>query len=75
MATSVRELRNKPDEELREDLANHREELFNLEFQSATEQIDNPARIRQLRRDVARVLTVLRERELGIRGAASKAKK
>jgi large subunit ribosomal protein L29 len=71
---SVRDLRNKPDEELREDLGNFREELFNLRFQSATEQIDNPGRIRQLRKDIARVITILRERELGIRGAASKEK-
>jgi len=72
---SVRDLRNKPDEELREDLVNFREELFNLKFQSATEQIDNPGRIRWLRKSVAQVLTILRERELGTRGATSKAGK
>jgi large subunit ribosomal protein L29 len=73
--STVRDLRDKPDEELREDLVNFREELFNLRFQSATEQIDNPGRIRFLRKNVARAITILRERELGTRGAASKEKK
>jgi len=71
---SVEEIRNKPDEELREDLANAREELFNLKFQSATEQIESPARIGELRRGIARIQTILRERELGIRGAEPRGK-
>ncbi|MBC7343425.1 MAG: 50S ribosomal protein L29 [Clostridia bacterium] len=41
-----------------------KEELFNLRFQMATGQLDNPLRIREVRRDIARVKTVLREREL-----------
>jgi len=70
----ARELRLKPDEEIREDLANYRQELFNLRFQSATEQIESPSRIRQLRRSIARAVTVMRERELGIRGAEGREK-
>ena len=62
----IEDIRNKPSEELQDDMLNSREELFNLKFQSATEQIENPARIRELRRTVARINTVLRQRELGI---------
>ncbi len=66
---NIDEVRGKPDPELREDLVNTRQELFDLRFQSATEQIESPARIRELRRSIARIETVLRERDLGIRGA------
>ncbi len=62
----IEDIRNKPSDELQDDLLNTREELFNLKFQSATEQIENPARIQELRRTVARIHTVLRQRELGI---------
>ena len=41
-------------------------ELFNLRFQNATGQLDNTARVRSVRKDIARIYTVLRERELGI---------
>ena len=68
------DIRSRPDEERRDDLSNAGEELFNLRFQSATEQIENPARIRELRRGIARINTVLRERELGIRGAEPRTK-
>lgn len=61
------DMRRKPDDELREDLVSSREELFNLRFQSSTEQIENPARITELRRGIARIETLLRERQLGIR--------
>ncbi len=50
--------------ELRARLDESRKELFNLRFQLATGQLDNPARLGHVRRDVARVLTVLREREI-----------
>jgi large subunit ribosomal protein L29 len=43
-----------------------KEELFNLRFQLATGQLDNPARMRELRREVARIATVLREREIEV---------
>jgi len=61
MANAV-ELRDLPDDELLIRLEAAKEELFNLRFQFATSQLDNPRRIKQVRHDVARVLTVLRER-------------
>lgn len=52
--------------EIEQKLAQYKEELFNLRFQSVTGQLENPARLRQVRKDIARCKTVLRERELGI---------
>jgi large subunit ribosomal protein L29 len=52
--------------EIEQKLAQYKEELFNLRFQSATGQLDNPARLRQVRKNIARCKTILRERELGI---------
>lgn len=52
--------------ELEDRLTESRKELFNLRFQKATGQLDNTARVGQLRKDVARILTVLRQQELGI---------
>ena len=46
-----------------------KEELFNLRFQAATGQLDNNSRLRTVKKDIARIYTVLRERELGIRTA------
>jgi len=60
----VRELRELPDDELRQELADHKEELFNLRFQAVTGQLDNPRRIKEVKREIARVLTVMREREI-----------
>ena len=62
--TRVRELRDHSDEELIERLESSKEELFNLRFQLATGQLDNPMRIKDVRHDVARILTILRERDL-----------
>lgn len=50
-------------EELNGRLADLREELFNLRFQHATGQLDNPMRLGQLKKDIARALTMLREKE------------
>lgn len=58
------ELRELGDVDLEEKLADLKEELFNLRFQKATGQITNSARIPQVKRDIARVLTIQREREL-----------
>jgi len=58
----VAELRELPDDELLARLEGLREELFNLRFQAATGQLDNPMRIKEVRHDVARMLTVLRSR-------------
>ena len=52
------------DTDLIERLSDAKEELFNLRFQFATGQLDNPARLREVRRDIARVLTELRAREI-----------
>jgi large subunit ribosomal protein L29 len=62
--TRVAELRDLGDDELLERLDANKEELFNLRFQLATGQLDNPMRIKQVRRDVARILTVLSERRI-----------
>ncbi len=61
---NTKDLRELSAEELREREGDLREELFNLRVQHATRQIENTARIPRVRRDIARVLTVLREREL-----------
>jgi large subunit ribosomal protein L29 len=58
----AKELRELPDEDLLERVESLKEELFNLRFQFATGQLDNPMRIRTVRHDIARLLTVLRQR-------------
>ena len=58
------EIRDLPQTELEQKLAETKEELFNLRFQNATGQLDNYKRIGQLRKDVARIKTILRQREL-----------
>ena len=60
------DLRKHEDERLVEELRQAKEELFNLRFQSATGQLDNHGRLRAVRRDIARIYTIMRERELGI---------
>jgi len=64
--TTAAELRAVNAEDLAEKLAEAKEELFNLRFQNATGQLDNTARLRAVRKDIARIYTVMRERELGI---------
>jgi len=64
----TRELRVKSDEELRQSLAQLRREALNLRFQKETEEFRNKARFSNIRQDVARILTILRERELGLEG-------
>jgi len=64
MPSKALELRELPDHELLVRIEGAKEELFNLRFQLATGQLDNTARLRELRRDVARIATVLREREI-----------
>lgn len=58
------ELRELPDDELRQRYAEGKEELFNLRFQVVTGQLDDPRQLSRVRRDIARVLTVMREREI-----------
>jgi large subunit ribosomal protein L29 len=57
------------DDRLAEELRKAKEELFNLRFQSATGQLDSHGRLKAVKRDIARIYTILRERELGIRTA------
>ncbi|MFT4148141.1 MAG: 50S ribosomal protein L29 [Micrococcaceae bacterium] len=52
--------------ELSSQLAKAKEELFNLRFQSATGQLENSARLKTVKKEIARIYTILRERELGI---------
>ena len=60
------QLRGLEDGPLADALAEAKKELFNLRFQSATGQLDNHGRLRAVRRDIARIYTEMRERELGI---------
>jgi|SRR5215207_2059298 large subunit ribosomal protein L29 len=67
MATlTAAELRNLGKDELLEKLGNAKEELFNLRFQAATGQLESHGRLRAVRKDIARIYTVLTERALGI---------
>jgi len=58
------ELSDLPYEELQEKMAESKEELFNLRFQLATNQLDNTARVANVRRDIARIATEMREQEI-----------
>jgi len=60
------EIRAGEDDELETKLREAKEELFNLRFQSATGQLESHGRLKAVRRDIARIYTILRERELGI---------
>ncbi|HJQ76419.1 MAG TPA: 50S ribosomal protein L29 [Acidimicrobiia bacterium] len=61
---SVADIRELNDEELMEALVEAKEERFNLRFQVATNQLDNTARLKTVKKEIARILTVMREREL-----------
>lgn len=63
---TIQNLNEKTNEEIEGFLKKSKEELFNLRFQSATGQLDNTARLKAVKHDIARMYTVLRERELGI---------
>ena len=60
------ELREQTDEELVSRLREAKAELFNLRVQSATGQLDNHSRLKVIRKDIARIYTIMRERELGL---------
>jgi large subunit ribosomal protein L29 len=66
MTTTGAELRELDDDELENRLINARKELFNLRFQAATGRLDNSARTGDVRRDIARMLTVMRARETDV---------
>lgn len=64
------ELRELSDRELQEKIRELKDELFNLRFQMATGQLENTMRLREVRKSIARVKTILRERELAAAGKA-----
>jgi large subunit ribosomal protein L29 len=59
-------LHEKTDEELKDELVDTKKELFNLRFQNATNQLDNTARIHEVRKNIARIQTVITQRKMGI---------
>jgi large subunit ribosomal protein L29 len=65
-ATKTQEFRGQTNEDLQKKLKEAKEELFNLRFQSATGQLENHGRLRSVKTEIARIYTILRERELGI---------
>ena len=67
MATTAHELNDMTNVDLEAKLREAKEELFNLRFQAATGQLESHGRLRTVKRDIARIYTVVRERELGIR--------
>lgn len=69
MATTAHELDEMNDIDLEAKLRESKEELFNLRFQAATGQLESHGRLRTVKKDIARIYTVVRERELGIRTA------
>ncbi len=69
---TVAEIRQKEVDDLRREIASAEKEIWKLRFSRGSEKAGDPSRIRHLRKDVARMLTVLRERELGIERGAKK---
>lgn len=66
-------IREKADVEIREQLADLRKELFHRQFRGGADEVEERGKFRKLRREVARLKTILRERELGARGQKSAA--
>ena len=62
----IQEIRDLSTQELEDKVKDLKEELFNLRFQNATNQLENPGRIAGVKKDIAKVKTILREKELGI---------
>jgi len=60
---NAKEIRDRSDDELRKALGDLEEQLFKLRFQKSTGQIENPIKIREVRKDIARMLTVMGERQ------------
>jgi len=70
MSMNTSEFREMSLEEVRSKIADLQEEAFNLRFQHVSGQLSSPIRLRQVRRDIARARTVMREHELGMRPLA-----
>lgn len=64
----IEEIRGKEDSEIEFDIAQVEKEYFEMRFRSLTEGNQNPSRLGELRKDIARMKTILRERQLGVRG-------
>jgi len=64
----ITELRDLTNEELQAKLSDFREELFNLRFQKALNRLDNPLRMKVVKRDIARIKTLIKERQLSVSG-------
>ena len=62
----IQDIRDLSTQELEDKIKDLKDELLNLRFQNATNQLDNPVRIASVKKDIARVKTVLKEKELGI---------
>ncbi len=73
MASKAAEIRDMPDDGLLQHLADTKQELFNLRFQHVTGQLDNYSRLRELKREIARINTELRAREIAAAEALEKA--
>ncbi len=70
MALNASDIRDLPLDDMERQLAETKQELFNLRFQNATGELDNYMRLKELRRDVARIKTIIREKELEEEGGA-----
>jgi large subunit ribosomal protein L29 len=69
---NVKEMRQKPAEDLRREITAAEREIWKTKFQRGSEKAGDPNKVRTLRREVARMMTVLRERELGVERGAKK---
>ena len=67
----INEIRDLSQQELLDKLQDLKEELFNLRFQNATNQLDNPMRIVAVKKEIARVKTIIKEKELGLNAGAN----
>ncbi len=67
----INEIRDLSEQELVDKLQDLKEELFNLRFQNATNQLDNPMRIVAVKKEIARVKTIIKEKELGLNANAN----
>ena len=75
VATTLEQLRDQPDHELRQALARTRDELFRLHLAQHTNQVTSTAALTEKRREIARILTILRARELGSEAQGQKTKR
>ena len=71
---TIKELREKETPQLRHDLVEQRKHLFNLRTQAVTEKLEDPSQLRKTRKDIARILTLLHQRELEQKSQAAESK-